>query len=69
MSKYSPEVMERVRQCLNLGENDESCDLDIAGMSRDNIFDHCLCWEGIIGFGQMIKEMVENIYDIKLEGE
>ena len=68
MAKYSPEVMERVRQRLDLEEDDESCDLDITGMSRDEVFDHCLCWEGIIGYGQMIKAIVEDIYNVKLEG-
>jgi len=69
MSKYSPDVMESVRQRLGLDEDDESRDKDIEAMTCLQLLDHCLCWEGIIGYTSLISGLVEDIYGVKLKEE
>ena len=60
-------IMEKVRQRLGLEPYDTSRDDEINRMSHDSVFDHCLTWEGIIGYGYTIKGWVESIYDITLQ--
>jgi len=69
MPKYSEEIMEKLRQRLNLDENDTSCDLDIAGWNNGKVFDECLIWEGIIGYDIPIRRWIEEIYGVKLNDE
>ena len=69
MAKYSPVVMERVRQRLGLEEDDKSRDKDIEAMSPFKLLDHCLCWEGIIGFTHLFKDLVREIYGVELKEE
>ena len=67
MAKYSEEVMKKVRQRLGVEEDDTSLDLDIAGLHQGEVFNHCLCWEGIIGFGLPIRRWIEDIYGVQLK--
>jgi len=69
MAKYSESIMDRCRQRLGLKEGDTSCDLDIAGWSRNKVFGECLAWEGIIGYSLMIRNWIEEIYGIELDEE
>ena len=69
MSKYSEEVMEKVRQRLGVDENDTTLDLDIAGMHQSTVFAHCLEWEGVIGYDQVIRRWIEDIYGVELNEE
>ena len=62
MARYSSQVMERVRQRLGLEEGDKSRDAEIEAMSQYYVLDHCLCWEGIIGYTQTIIDMVGDVY-------
>jgi len=66
IQRYSPAIMERVRQNLGLKAEDESRDTEIIEMSPGELFNHCLIWEGIIGYTYTIRSMVEEIYRIKL---
>ena len=69
MPKYSEEIMEKLRQRLNLDENDKSCDLDIAGWSNGKVFSECLIWEGIIGYDIQIRNWIEEIFGVELSEE
>ena len=69
MAKYSDTIMKKLRQRLELDENDTSCDLDIAGWSANKVFRECLMWEGIIGWDITIRNWIEEIYGIILRGE
>lgn len=67
MTKYSPMVIERVRQNLYLEADDESKDDEIEVMSRHEVLSRCLNWEGLIGYSPLIRRLIENIYDIELK--
>ena len=64
--RYLHHVMGRVRQHLGLHELDTSRDDEINTMSRSSVLDHCLEWEGIIGYGGHIRGWVETIYGTSL---
>ena len=65
--KYHNYMMEKVRQHIGLEPWDTSRDEEINNMSKDSVMDHCLEWEGIIGYGHTIRDWVKEIYGITLE--
>lgn len=64
--KYPEYIMELVRQHLGLEHYDTSRDEEIGTMSHDSVLDHCLEWEGIIGYGYTITGWVQDIYGVTL---
>lgn len=64
---YSNSVMSRCRQRLDLEPDDISRDNDIMVMSKRDILDECLQWEGIIGYRDLILTWVNDIYGIDFE--
>ena len=65
--KYPEYIMKAVRQSLGLEENDRTYDDAIEEMPRRVIFRRWLEWQGIIGYGETILAVVEDIYDTYLE--
>lgn len=63
---YPERIMRRVRQSLGVEEFDTSHDDEIRDMPRDMVFDKCLTWEGIIGYGFQIRSWIEDIYKVSL---
>jgi len=63
---YPDYIMQKVRQHLGLESYDTSRDSEINGMSHNAIFDHCLEWEGIIGYGYQITGWITEIYGVQL---
>jgi len=63
---YPEYIMELVRQHLGLEHYDTSRDEEIGNMSHGSVLDHCLEWEGIIGYGHTITSWVEDIYGVSL---
>lgn len=63
---YPNYIMEKVRQHLGLEAYDTSRDADINNMSHDEVFQHCLYWEGIIGYENTIKGWIKDIYGVEL---
>lgn len=63
---YPTYIMEKVRQRLDLESWDTSRDDEINSMSHKAVFEHCLIWEGIIGYDYMITEMIKDIYGVTL---
>lgn len=63
---YPNYIMEKVRQRLGLEPYNTSRDEDINNMSRDEVFQHCLYWEGIIGYENTIKSWIKDIYGVEL---
>jgi hypothetical protein len=60
--------MSRVRQQMGLeDENDTSRDGEIQQMSKSEVFEKCLIWEGILGYDYLITEWVKNIWGVELE--
>jgi hypothetical protein len=65
---YSHAVMSRVRQQLGLDdEDDTSKDGKIQIMSKREIFDSCLKWEGIIGMDYQILSWIQDIWKVELK--
>ena len=65
---YSEEIMEAVRQNLGLEEDDTSMDDRIVKMSRGEVLNRVATWNNLIGYGDTIRNWVENIYGVLLEG-
>ena len=68
MPKYSESIMQRLRQRLDLEEDDTSKDDIICAWSKGKILENLLIWEGIIGFDYLIKSWVEEIWRVNLHG-
>ena len=64
---YPDNIMKMVRQMLGGEEYSTSYDKRIAQMSKNEVFDNCLRWEGIIGYDYQIKAWIWEIYGIKIE--
>ena len=67
MANYPQNIMARVRQMLELEGNDAKFDEKIANLSKRDILDCCLVWEGIIGYTGTICGWIEDIYGIRLD--
>jgi hypothetical protein len=63
---YPERIMRRVRQSMDVEEFDTSHDDEIRDMPREAVFDKCLTWEGIIGYGFQIRSWIEDIYKVSL---
>ena len=65
--KYPENILRIVRQNLNLEPTDTSIDDEINAMSQSKILD-CVCeWEGLIGYGRVIRNGIKDIYGINLD--
>jgi hypothetical protein len=51
---------------MDVEEFDTSHDDEIRDMPREAVFDKCLTWEGIIGYGFQIRSWIEDIYKVSL---
>lgn len=67
MNKYPNYIMEAVRQNLGLEKDDISKDEYINNMEESEILEKYLTWNGIIGYGNMIIELIQDIYNIELK--
>ena len=63
---YPNYIMERMRQRLGLKPWDTSRDEEINNMSHDTVFNNFLEWEGIIGYGHIIRTLIMDIYGVTL---
>lgn len=66
-TKYPNVIMDFVRQRLGLEEGDTLKDGEINAMSQNEVFDACLVWEGIIGYGPTFRRWIKNIYNVDLD--
>ena len=65
--KYSEYILSCVRQSLGYEADDKQADEEIESMEKSEIFERYLQWQGIIGYGDTLLRVIENIYDIELE--
>ena len=64
---YPENILRIVRQNLDLESTDTNKDDEINAMSQSKIFD-CVCeWEGLIGYGRVIRNWMKDIYGINLD--
>ena len=64
--KYPEYIMKAVRGTLGLDEEDISSDEMINSMSKLQIFDRVLQWDGIIGYEYRIISWIEDIFGVDL---
>lgn len=65
---YPESIMERVRQNLGLEEDDTSEDDFINSLSKNEIFERCCAWEGLLGgWHHILKGWVESIWNVDLD--
>ena len=66
---YPNYIMKAIRQNMGLEPDDESNDEEIMEMNHSEIFERWLQWQGILGFGDRILSVVEEIFGITLGKE
>jgi len=62
-------VMKEMRQRLGYDEDDTTPDEEILNMSGKDFLAEYLCWNGLIGFEDMILEAIDMAYGVSLEYE
>jgi len=66
MKTYPESIMRKVRQCLELDSTDISRDKEIMQMSKNEVFEHCCAWEGLINYGSTLRGWIKSIYGVEL---
>lgn len=66
-NKYPENIMESVRQSIDLEEWDDSQDNEINEMTPNEIFEHVCTWEGFYSYADTIKQWINDIYKIDLD--
>ena len=64
---YPENILGLVRQNLDLEPTDTSMDEEINAMSRNEVLDRVCEWEGLIGYGEIIREWIKDIYGVDLD--
>ena len=64
---YAEWIYKAVRQNLGLEPDDTSQDEEINAMSKQEVFDRFLTWQGIIGYSNRILSALEKIYGVDFE--
>ncbi len=67
MEKYNNLIMEKVRQQLELDEDDASHDKRIMDMPKSEVLNRILIWEGIVNYTDDILEIIQEIYNVSLK--
>lgn len=66
-NKYSEDVMEYVRQRWGLKKYDDSKDKEINQLSPNEVLEHVCNWNGLLGYSNMIKSWIRDIYKLDLD--
>ena len=65
--KYPEYIMETVRQRLGIEKGNTTKDDYINGLKENKVVEMYLSWKGIIGYGNMIINLIEDVYGVKLK--
>ena len=66
--KYPEYIMAKIRQRMGLESEDTSLDWRITKMSKMEVFNQVLLWEGLIGFDYALPHWIKDIFGVDLEG-
>lgn len=66
MKIYNREIMEAVRQRLDLEKDDTSRDEYIMSLDKRTVFREYCEWNGLLGWSDNILSAIEYIFDIRL---
>ena len=64
---YPENILRLVCQNLDLEPTDTSMDEEINNMSRNEVLNRVCEWEGLIGYGRVIREWIKDIYGVDLD--
>lgn len=64
---YPEWLLKNIRQNLGLEPDDTSQDDEINAMSKQEVFERYLTWQGIIGYSDRIISVIETIYNVDLD--
>ena len=64
---YPENILRLVCQNLDLEPTDTSMDEEINNMSRNEVLNRVCEWEGLIGYGEVIREWIKDIYGVDLD--
>ena len=64
---YPENILRLVRQNLDIEPTDISMDEGINNMSRNEVLNRVCEWEGLIGYGRVIREWIKDIYGVDLD--
>lgn len=64
---YPEWLLKDIRKNLGLEADDTSQDDEINAMSKQEVFERYLTWQGIIGYSDRIISVIETIYNIQLD--
>lgn len=63
---YPEYILKMLRQRDGLDEDDKSNDDVFNSYSHNEAFDQACNWEGLINYGCIIRDWIEDIYGVKL---
>jgi hypothetical protein len=69
LERFPEHVIETLRQRNSLDPSDTSMDEDFLSYDKEYVFDEVLEWEGVIGYGDHIRQLVNDIYNVDLEDQ
>lgn len=64
---YPNSIMRRLRERMGLDPDDNSRDEEIELMSKREVFENILEWEGFIGYTSSIIQWINDIFDVNLD--
>lgn len=68
-SKYDDITYSEVRQRLGYDEFDDTHDGEIDMMSRKDVFDEVCTWNGLIGYGYLLRKWANDIFDVDVDAQ
>lgn len=63
---YPENILKDLRKRASLDENDTSLDEHFNKMRKDAVFEEVLRWQGISGWGGLIRGWIQDIYGVDL---
>jgi hypothetical protein len=65
--RYPFYIYSNVRQTFDLEPTDTSMDKEINELSRRDVLEKYLNWEGLIGYADEIIDVIQDIYEVDLD--
>lgn len=68
LSKIPDYILDDARRNVPMmGDKEEFTDEELQNKTKAEIFEHYLQWQGIIGFGDDILHVVEDLFEVNLD--
>ncbi|WP_291632196.1 hypothetical protein [Clostridium sp.] len=63
---YSHEIIKNVRAHLDLKEGEDPFNIQISEMTKSEVLECVLCWEGLIHYSDYVIDWIKDIYEVDL---